>query len=87
MIFGHALGIGLVGALVIYAARFRHERLKTVVALPSKNWKVLVFDLLIFILCGGLCVAFIIDPSSPKEAFLGGATWEGFMASVIPTKE
>lgn len=87
MTFWSAFGIGLLGALFIYIARFRHTRLQAVLVFPKENWRVILFDLLIFILCGGLCAAFLINPTSPKEAFLGGATWEGLMTSIVPVKE
>lgn len=82
-----AFWFGLLGALFIYAVRFRQQRLKTVIESPRQNWRVLVFDMGIFLFLGGMCVAFLIQPDSTREAFLGGATWEAFVTNVIPTKE
>lgn len=79
MSFLHSFLYGLLGALVVYLAIFRQKRLKLVFE-KSENWKVIVFDLVIFLICGATVTAILASPSSPKEAFLAGGTWQGLLA-------
>jgi len=75
--------LGILGAFFIYLAIFREKRLKYVIAYPKKNWRMLIFDLLIYLICGGIFAAFFIEPKTIKEAVFAGATWQGVAAGLL----
>ena len=50
-----AFFVGMLGALVIYAVLYRDTRIRKVIENPRANLRVLTFDLLLYIICGGLC--------------------------------
>jgi hypothetical protein len=77
---GHiAFFVGMSGAFVLYFLRYKNSRLKKVVANFNENWKMIIFDLGFFLICGGLVTCFLVCPYSTREAFLVGCTWEGFV--------
>lgn len=75
--------VGMCGAFVIYFVRYQNSRLQLVVRDFKKNWWILFSDLIPFSVCGGLVACFLVCPSSPREAFLAGCTWQGFLVAMI----
>jgi len=82
-----SIGYGALGAFIVYLAIFRHERLKIFVENPGEEWRVIVFDFVIYLLLGGLVTAFFVSPASTKEAIFAGGTWEGIIGGLMPTRE
>jgi hypothetical protein len=54
---------------------------------PWRNWRLIAFDLVIYLVCGSLITAFIVEPVSPKMGFLGGATWQGILGGFVTGTE
>lgn len=79
--------VGMFGALVIYYALYRNTRIIKVIENPRDNWRVLTFDLLLYIICGGLVTLFYLSPDSIEKAFLGGASWQGVIGSLVKGAE
>ena len=75
--------VGMCGALVVYISLYRETRIRKFIEKPRANLRVLTFDLLAYIICGGLVTLFFISPESSKEAFLSGATWQGIFGGAI----
>ena len=75
--------VGMCGAFVVYMVYYRETHIKKFLEKPMANWHVLTFDLLAYMICGGLVTLFLISPESNKEAFLSGATWQGIFGGVI----
>jgi hypothetical protein len=74
----------LLGTLFIYLFDMRrNRRLQTVFAALADNWRMLLFDLVIFIGLSVLFAVYVIEPKTPKEAFLAGATWEAAALSAF----
>jgi hypothetical protein len=48
-----AFGIGVAGAFVVYMQLYRDSRISEFLDNPSQNWKVLVFDVVVYLGCGG----------------------------------
>ena len=71
--------VGLIGAFVIYFANYRHTRIFQFLSSPKEKWVIVVFDLIGFMICGGLVTLYVVNPESSKEAFMGGCTWQGFV--------
>jgi len=67
-----AFSIGILGALLGYFILYRETRIAEFVKSPSQNWRFLLSDLVIYLVCGGLVTTFLVVPGSPKEAFTGG---------------
>jgi hypothetical protein len=78
-----AFGTGVLGALVVYLALYRETRIRTFLREPRKHWNMLVFDLVVYIFCAGCVTLFLVDPKTSKEAFIGGAAWEGVVAGSL----
>jgi hypothetical protein len=76
----------VVGALIVYFCIHRGERIQDFFFSPARNWKVLAFDILFFFLGAALVTAFLIEPSSRKEAILSGASWEGLVSGLLTRK-
>jgi hypothetical protein len=74
---------GLAGAVFLYFCVHRGDRLKDFSHSPKDNWRLLLFDAVTFFLGAVLFTSFLIDPSSHKEAFLSGATWEGAVTGLL----
>ncbi len=72
---------------MVYYLIYRETRLILFLKEPRKEWRVFVFDLFIYVVCGGLVTVFVIDPSTLKEAFIGGCAWEGLVGGTIAGKE
>ncbi len=77
--------IGIIGALVGYLANFRTTRLEPLFENPTMNniLKFILSDLFLFIICGGLTVAFGVEPETKRAAFFSGAGWQGIIGSSI----
>lgn len=76
--------VGMVGAFVVYMLYYRETRIRKVLEKPTwDNLRVLTFDLFVYLICGGLVTLFLISPESSKEAFMGGATWQGIVGGTI----
>lgn len=82
-----AFSVGMLGALVIYLMLYRETRIRKFLENPMTNWRVLIFDLVLYIICGGLVTLFLVSPESDKEAFMGGATWQGIIGGAIKSTE
>jgi hypothetical protein len=81
--FFQSFGLGIVGAFVVYFAIYRHYRFLLFCYNPRKEWRVFVFDLLGYLICGGLVTAFLVCPETTKEGFMGGATWQGIVGGYM----
>ncbi len=79
------LGVG--GAFVAYFALYRESRFREFFAAPKKHWNTFVFDLVFFLLAGGLVAAFLIGPENNKEAFMAGISWQGIVGGVLAGNE
>ena len=80
-------GIGLAGAFVVYCLLYRDTRFKEFIHDPRGKWKLLAFDLVIYLICGGLVTLFVVEPKTPKEAFIGGCGWQGLAGAAIAGTE
>lgn len=78
-----AFFIGMLGAFVIYVALYRDTRIKKFIENPKTNLRVLTFDLLLYMICGGFFSLFFVSPGSSKEAFMAGATWQGAIGGTM----
>jgi len=74
---------GVTGGVFVYFCIHRAERIKDVFSAPSLNWRMVLFDIVIFLIGAALFTAFVIEPTARKEAFLSGATWEGAAAGLL----
>lgn len=79
--------VGVAGAFVGYCALYRENRFLNFLECPSGQWRVLVFDLVVFLGCGGLVAAFFINAHSTREAALAGASWQAIVGGVVAGKE
>jgi branched-subunit amino acid permease len=79
--------IGVLGALLGYLILYRQTRIAEFVKTPGENWKSLLFDLVIYLICGGLVTTFLVLPSSPKEAFTGGLAWQAIAGGAVAGTE
>ena len=82
-----AAAYGALGAFIVYLAIFRTQRLEIFIKAPNREWLVLVFDFGIYLVLGAVVTAFLINPTSVKEAILAGGTWEGVIGGLMPTRE
>jgi len=73
----------VVGALFVYFCIHRADRIQDFFFAPNLNWRVPVFDVTVFLLGAALFTIFVIEPSTRKEAFLAGATWEGAASGLL----
>jgi hypothetical protein len=83
----HAFFVGVLGALLGYFILYRQTRLSDFIKEPGKNWKTLAFDIVIYLLCGGLVTTFLVVPGSPKEAFTGGLAWQAIAGGAVAGTE
>lgn len=72
-----AFFVGMLGAFAIYAVLYRDTRIMKVIENPKTNLRVFIFDLVLYMFCGGLFTLIVISPDSPKAAFFGGVAWQG----------
>jgi hypothetical protein len=82
-----AFGIGVLGALLVYLLLYRDTRLNDFISDPKQRWKILVWDLTLYLLGGGLVSAFLVEPKTAKEAFMGGCTWQGLAGGLMAGTE
>jgi hypothetical protein len=82
-----AFGIGTAGAFVVYCLLYRDSRISAVWSSPREKWPILVFDLIIFLICGGLVAAFYAEPTTLKQAFTAGCAWQGLAGSLFAGTE
>ena len=76
--------VGMAGAFVVYMLYYRETRIRKVLEKPNRaNLRVLTFDLLVFLICGGLVTLLLISPESSKEAFMSGAGWQGLVGGAM----
>lgn len=73
----------VLGALFVYFCIHRAERIQDFFFAPGQNWRVLVFDIVVFLAGAAIFTIVIIEPTTRKEAFLAGATWEGAAAGLL----
>lgn len=83
MVWYNAFLIGVAGALVMYIIIFRHSRFTDFRKDPKKNFPIVLWDVFMYLIAGGLVTVFLIAPQTIKEAFLGGATWEGALGGLL----
>ena len=79
--------IGVLGAFLGYLTLYRDTRIADFTKNPGANWKGLLFDVIIYLTCGGLVTAFLVVPYAPKEAFTGGLAWQAIAGGVIAGSE
>jgi len=78
----------ILGAVFIYLMNLRKsKRLQAVIEHPKDNWRVIVFDFVIFLFMAGVFTNWVIEPDTGREAFLAGATWEGAAAALAEPKD
>jgi hypothetical protein len=82
-----AFFIGVLGALLGYIVLYRDTRLAEFAKAPGKNWKIILFDVVVYLLCGGLVTAFLVGPYTIKEAFSGGLAWQGLAGGAVAGTE
>ncbi len=83
MLWYQSCGFAVLGALFVYICLHRADRIQDFFYSPQQNWRVPVFDLVVFMMGAALFTLFLIEPSARKEAFLAGATWEGAAAGIL----
>lgn len=71
------------GAIIVYFCIHRADRIQDFFYSPRANWRVLLFDIVFFFLGAALVTAFILEPTSRKEAILAGASWEGVISGLL----
>lgn len=79
----YAFFVGMVGAFIVYFCIYRERRIMLFIKKPKRYWRVFIFDLLGYLICGGLVTVFLVDPTTPKEAFMGGCTWQGLVGGTM----
>lgn len=75
--------IGILGAFVVYVAIYRETRVMLAIRMPKKYIRLLIFDFFLYFICGGIVAVYLVQPVTVKEAFLGGATWNGITGGII----
>ena len=66
-----AFGIGVAGAFVVYMQLYRDSRISEFLDSPSQNWKALVFDVVVYLGCGGLVRVFLVEHHPASNSNLG----------------
>ena len=82
-----AFGIGTAGAFVVYCLLYRDSRISAVYNNPREKWPILVVDLVIYLICGGLVATFYAEPTTLKQAFTAGCAWQGLAGSLFAGTE
>ena len=82
-----AFPIGVAGAFVVYYLLYRETRFLAFIQNPRQNWRVLVFDLVVYLVCGGLVTLFLVEPKTAKDAFIGGCAWQGLVGGALAGTE
>ena len=78
-----SFGIGTAGAFVVYCLMYRETRFAEFIENPREHWRVLFFDLVIYLGCGGLLTVFWAEPKTFKEAFTTGCAWQGIAGATF----
>jgi hypothetical protein len=73
----------VLGAVFVYFCLHRTERIQDLFFSPQRNWRLLVFDVVVFLMGAAIFTAMVVEPSTRKEAFLAGATWEGVASGLL----
>ncbi len=73
----------VVGAFFVYVCLHRADRIQDFFHAPGSNWRVPVFDIVVFMIGAAIFTAFFIEPSARREAILAGATWEGAATGLL----
>ena len=75
---------GIAGAFAMYVLVFRGSRIRLVVERPNQNWRMLIWDLGMYLLAGGLFATAMFDSEVPARAsFFAGASWEAALFSGV----
>lgn len=74
-----ALGWGALGAVGGYVILFRTSRLADVVSHFRDNYRMLIYDLITYIVAGGFA-AVLFQPANEWQAMVLGAFWEAAAA-------
>ena len=80
-------GIGIAGAAVVYIVMYRESRLAAFAQDPAANWKLLVVDVFLFLMAGGLVATFALEDPEPRAVFLAGGTWQGLVGGMMSGSE
>jgi hypothetical protein len=73
----------MLGAGFVYFCIHRTDRIQDFFFAPQQNWRVPVFDVVVFLLGAAIFTVVVIEPSSSKEAFLAGGTWEAVATGLL----
>lgn len=78
---------GVAGAFVVYVSLYRETRILEFLDSPRDHWRTLLFDVVVYLGCGGLVTVFLVDPRTPKDAFIGGCGWQGLIGGALAGRE
>ena len=78
---------GIAGAGVVYIALYRETRIKAVLENPGNNLSIVVVDLGLFLLAGGLVAAFLVNGPDLRQLFMAGASWQGLVGGIVSGSE
>lgn len=84
---GYAFFVGMLGAFLGYMILYRKTRIDDFLKAPKQNWKILLFDFGVYLICGGLVTVFMVTPYTPKDAFTGGLAWQGIAGGAFAGAE
>lgn len=73
----------MLGAVFVYFCLHRTDRIQNLFFSPQRNWRVLVFDVVVFLMGAVIFTVMVSEPSTRNEAFLAGATWEGVASGLL----
>ena len=79
--------VGIAGAFCVYFVTYRESRIRQVIEHPKENWRVVAFDIVFFLVCGGLVAYFYSNATDVKEAFAAGAGWQGLIGGAVVGNE
>jgi hypothetical protein len=72
------------GALFIYCMNMRrNKRVEAIYKHFNENWRMLIFDIVVFVVLGLIFVLYAISPQTSREAFLAGATWDATALALL----
>ncbi len=80
MILGVFLA-GVAGSLVHYFIAYRDTRIRRALADLRREWITFVFDILVFLACGGLVAVYLVEVKEARPAFVVGLMWPGIIRS------
>jgi uncharacterized membrane protein len=79
----NAFLIGVAGAFVVYIFMYRETRIREFAENPGRNWMLVLVDVFLFLLAGGLVAEFALNQPTRVQAFMTGATWQGIVGGMI----